>query len=434
MISINDVRSASRPPFWIVAVLYAVIGGFVLTLSTSVRAQTFSTGSDGSDGALSVVPNLGTILFDPNETARWGRVLDADGDGVFNFTTVNIGSGTTVRFTADKMVRSVYWLASGDVVISGVLDLRGSNAVNGSDLGGRRQLAIPGPGGFAGGAGGLVGGVGPTPGDGPGGGESAVILCSGGALRCGAGGRYAGNRYLISLIGGSGGGGALWTSSYFNGGAGGGAILIASSTSISFGVNSAIVAVGGNTSDFPAGGGSGGAIRLVAPTINSAGTLNVSGGAGGNGTVTNGLTGAGGAGVIRLERFTQIGGFNIQPNSAVAIVGSPVTAETLRPLGQVRVTAVAGIPVLPTASGSFVVPDVSISNAGAVPVDIEATGIPSGTVVTLHVYPQTPDDGTIINLPPVQATLSGTTERSTATINFVFPYGFSRGTLRATWQ
>jgi len=35
--------------------------------------------------------------------------------------------------------------------------------------------------------------------------------------------------------------------------------------------------------------------------------------------------------------------------------------------------------------------------------------------------------------PVVQTTLTGTVEHSTATVNFAFPYGFSRGTLRATW-
>ncbi len=84
-------------------------------------------------------------------------------------------------------------------------------------------------------------------------------------------------------------------------------------------------------------------------------------------------------------------------------------------------------------SGSFVVPDVAISNGSAVPVSIEASGVPPGTVVTLVVFAQSPDDTTVTNLPAVQATLAGTTALSTATINFAFPYGFSRGTLHATW-
>lgn len=78
-------------------------------------------------------------------------------------------------------------------------------------------------------------------------------------------------------------------------------------------------------------------------------------------------------------------------------------------------------------------PDVSISKNGPVNVDIEATGIPPGTVVTLQVYPETPADLTTVNLPPAQATLSGTLQSSTATATFTFPYGFSRGFVRASW-
>jgi hypothetical protein len=76
---------------------------------------------------------------------------------------------------------------------------------------------------------------------------------------------------------------------------------------------------------------------------------------------------------------------------------------------------------------------VSISRNGAVNVDIQATGIPDGTVVTLQVYAQTPIDLTAVNLATAQATLGGTLQSSTATATFTFPYGFSRGFVRATW-
>lgn len=403
------------------------------------HAQSFPSGSDGSDGALTIAPNLGTIVFDPADSARWGRPLDADGDAVFNFSTITIGAGTTVRLTADRIARSVYWLATGDVSIAGTIDLRGAAGIRGSDLGARRQLAVPGPGGFAGGAGGRIGVVAATAGDGPGGGEPGLLSCSGtGPQRCGVGGRFSSNRYLVSLVGGSGGGGSLWDDAYHNGGAGGGALLIASSTSLSFTTSASILAGGGAGGSFNfvnfGGGGSGGAIRLVAPTINAAGTLSVTGGSGNSATSTTGQSGTGGPGVIRLERFTQNGSFTIQPDGSVVNAGTPVDPATLMPLTQVRVTSIGGVAVSPGASGSFTVPDVTISSAAAVPVEIEATGIPNGTTVTLQVFPQSPDDVTLISLPPIQTTLTGTLQRSTATVNFVFPYGFSRGTLRATWQ
>jgi hypothetical protein len=94
---------------------------------------------------------------------------------------------------------------------------------------------------------------------------------------------------------------------------------------------------------------------------------------------------------------------------------------------------VDGEAVRSNPQGSFEVGDVMISNGAEVEVVIEASGIPNGTVVTLQVYPQTPSDGTIVNLPPVQATLTGDAQHSTATVNFTFPYGFSRGYLHASW-
>ena len=98
-----------------------------------------------------------------------------------------------------------------------------------------------------------------------------------------------------------------------------------------------------------------------------------------------------------------------------------------------RVVAVDGRVVRANPQGSFDVADVTVGNEAAVPVEIEATGIPPGTVVTLKVYPQSPVDNTIVNLPAVQVQLSGDLARSTATAHFTFPYGFSRGVLHAAW-
>src|SRR5207249_3145899 len=108
-------------------------------------------------------------------------------------------------------------------------------------------------------------------------------------------------------------------------------------------------------------------------------------------------------------------------------------ASTLKPTSSIRVAAVDGISLPATPSGSFVLPDVVINKSLPVNVDIQAIGIPPGTVVTLLVSPDTPTDILTIDLPPVQATLAGTLQSSTATVAFTFPFGFSRGTLRATW-
>src|SRR5262245_24059719 len=66
----------------------------IVLAATGVKAQNIDVGSNGSDGELNVPPNQGTILFDPTDVQRWGRVLDADGDGVYHFTTITINSNT----------------------------------------------------------------------------------------------------------------------------------------------------------------------------------------------------------------------------------------------------------------------------------------------------------------------------------------------------
>src|SRR5438034_1048832 len=80
-----------------------------------VSAQTISSGSTGADGALNLT-TPGAIVFDPTALG-----LDADADNVFHFTTINIGAGVTVKLTSARLKgRSVIWLASGAVQISGI--------------------------------------------------------------------------------------------------------------------------------------------------------------------------------------------------------------------------------------------------------------------------------------------------------------------------
>jgi hypothetical protein len=422
-------RTRARATPMAVALMLAVIVPWV-----KPWAQSFSSGSDGSDGALTISPNQGSIIFDPTDVTRWGRSLDSDGDGVYNFTMITIGAGSTLKLRGDIVNRPVYWLATGDVVIAGTLDAAGAPGVQTRDLNFRRVGAVPGAGGFAGGAGGISTlSVPATPGDGPGGGTGG-LPCQGSSI-CGNGGTYSGNGYAIPLVGGSGGQGALIArsdASYNGGGAGGGAILIGSSTSIS--VSGTVTAAGGSPQfdgccGTLAGGGSGGVIRLVAPVVTGSGVLNVSGGDGN----IQGVAGKGGPGIVRLEAFQNLSSFTFAAGSGFVTRGSPVDQATLRPASSIRVTAIDGIPVPANSSGSFALPDVTINSTSPVSVDITSAGIPPGTVVTLQVFPQTPTDVTIVNLPTAQATLGGTLQSSTARATFTFPYGFSRGFVRATW-
>src|SRR5712691_5372912 len=105
----------------------SVLLALVVALSVTTGGQSFTSGSDESDGALTLAPNLGNIVFDPFDTARWGKVLDADGDGVYNFTTITISSGTALKLRGDRVNRPLYWLASGNVVIAGTIDLNGAD-------------------------------------------------------------------------------------------------------------------------------------------------------------------------------------------------------------------------------------------------------------------------------------------------------------------
>lgn len=371
------------------------------------KAQSFSSGSNGSDGALNLT-TPGTVLFDPKS---FNPPLDPDGDNVFHFTTINIAAGVTVKLSGKILTRPVFWLATGAVTIDGVLDLSGEVGHHRSNASSVRTPSVPGAGGYPGGVGGNVSHP-AQPGNGPGGGAP------------GEGGTFSGNAFLVPLVGGSGGGGELLSGDTFGAGgsAGGGAILIASSDSIA--VNGTINASGGNSGQFGlSGGGSGGAIRLMAPTISGSGVLSTRGfGAPGR---TSGVPGR-----IRIEAFNHQYSFRDDfntippPNTTFA---SPF--NVFLPIVQsVRVVSVAGVPVNQSPTGSFEMPDVTINSASAVTVVIEARNVPLGTVVKLHLFSDNGADQLVDSTP-----LAGTPGTSTASASVVLPTGFSRGFVRATW-
>ncbi|MCP4250596.1 MAG: hypothetical protein GY778_26435, partial [bacterium] len=239
--------------------------GSVLLLATTVVAQPFDSGSDGSDGALSI--NTATVidLSLADGTPGNGTYDPALHAVVFNYTTIDIIGSLTVSFADHPSGAPVVWLASGDVtIISGaVLTLDGSaGQPAGSTL---RVAASPGPGGFPGGFGGAVlatrfpsGGYGPggpsidpAGGDmgGSGGSYATTGTLGGGSVNVDLGPTY-GNICLLPLIGGSGGAGgwdAVTGECGGGGGAGGGAILIASSGTITM---SATIRAGGGAGGF----------------------------------------------------------------------------------------------------------------------------------------------------------------------------------------
>ncbi|HXI44046.1 MAG TPA: hypothetical protein VNH83_28945, partial [Bryobacteraceae bacterium] len=90
--------------------------------------QTFDSKSTGTDGALAF-PNAkpgDLILFNPADPTQFPNGVDPEHDNVYNFTTITIPQGVTVKLTAQILGGPIYWLANGAVDIEGTLDLSGA--------------------------------------------------------------------------------------------------------------------------------------------------------------------------------------------------------------------------------------------------------------------------------------------------------------------
>lgn len=395
-----------------------------LLLATSVNAQTVDSGSDGSDGALTFPAGAGNILFDPS---TFSPPLDPDGDGVYHFTTITVPAGTTVKLRTSVLEQGkpIVWLASGDIVIEGTLDLNGEK---GSNWDVPAAESIAGAGGYNGSARGAAGRA-AVAGGGPGGGFAPPSSASGGSAAhvvtgTGSGSSSSavyGNDFLLPILGGSGGSGASLEGAASNssgGGAGGGALLLVSSTlailngtvSVNGGQPGATA---GNIGSRPGGGGSGGAVRIIAPRVEGSGTVTALGGGGGS------------VGRIRLEAFVLLGPATANPGPSVGTPG-PIFLPTTAPA--IRVVRIDGVAVIADPSGSFTIPDVTIDAGGSVTIEIEASGIPPGTVIDLILDPETGDSVTATSSP-----LAGTVAASTATATVTFASGFSRIFVKASW-
>lgn len=398
-------------------------------LATSPAPAQFNSGSTGADGALNPSANV-TLALPPS--------------GVFHFTTVNVPSGVTVRFTRNAANTPVTMLAQGDIVIAGTLDISGSAGGAGSLTG---TLLGPnggagGPGGFDGGTGanGVIsttGGAGLGPGgagggtssgsSGGGGGHVATGGASIGAAAVAAtGGGVYGTAGLLPISGGSGGGGggAVLGATGFGGGGGGGALVLASSTTIS--VSGTIRARGGNgtSGSNPAAGfggsGSGGAVRVIANTVTGTGTIDVNGGDRIGGFFPNSggffFNGAGSAGRARIESFTNTAALNFAAVPPATISSSLPSPAVLTNAPTLRISSVAGV-APGIAQGSFATPDITLpaGTANPVPVGITAANIPVGTVVTVTVQ------GYVGPVSSATAILVGTSTSSSAVASVSIP-------------
>lgn len=372
------------------------------------------------------VPNVDqyaadTWLWNGTSWQFWSgkiQIFDMTGrpDGIWNFTTINVPSGVTVRFRKNTGNTPVRWRASGDVTINGAIDVSGEWGINALPA---NTPAAGGPGGFDGGRGAIsfnssasfVG----SPGQGPGGGAPGTAQQTNPEnLRDGKNGEFNGtygNAFLQPLVGGSGGGGGsssdVWNGG--NGGGGGGAILISSSRDIL--LNGVIRANGGHiewSNGSYGGRGSGGAILLRADRVSGPGSLEAFGGQNNN---PNGR--------IRVEAYLRsFTGAQTPPG----VVGLPAANNELNQVGTLRIVSVKGVNVANPPSGNLSTPDVVFSEAGPVVVVVNGTGIPNGTAVRLRVT----TSSSVIEATP-QDMVNGT-----ATFNVTVSKGL--GTLQATAQ
>lgn len=396
---------------WIL--LLAFFGAF----AANANAQ-FSSGSTGADGALdySNLPANSTVVFDPSE---FNSVPHPPGQNTFNFTTINIPSGITVVLSSQTLNGPVFWLATGNVVVNGNIQLSGQEGPVATSDTSLRVPAAPGPGGYPGGVGGRPSSP-PQSGYGPGGGAAGVNIP--GPTQFGQGGSFTGNFVLAPPIGGSGGGGAFCNDGVNfgpGGGGGGGALAIASSTSIT--VNGAIDAKGGAAQGgcgITSGSGAGGAVELAANSISGSGTVFAAGGFACCGV-------QGGSGSIRLEAVQLPVSLNTDIPASQAAPGALFQPNL--PVS-IQIVSIAGAAVANPALGRFQNPDVLINSNSPVSITIQTTGIPPGTVLNLNIYSE---DG---STQTVQATpLQGTLQSATATANATFPPDLSLTYVKATW-
>ena len=271
---------------------------------TLLPAADFVSGSDGSNGALNITANT---------------LLPLPADGILKYTTITVASGATLTFARNALNTPVHLLATGDVQISGTIDVSSTAPADGN---GRLVGGTGGPGGYDGGASGYISpgntrkagsGQGPGAGKrGPNGSNGSGSYATKGNTGRGENGSVYGNALLIPLVGGSGGGGGDGADGIFGGG-GGGAVLIASNTKIN--VTGTIRADA--TAGTP-GVGSGGAIRLVSPRVYGTGLLSASS--------TNSW---GGAGRLRVDSVIKVEPGDITQKLALSYNGSITIGSTL---------------------------------------------------------------------------------------------------------
>ena len=257
-----------------------------------------------------------------------------------------------------------------------------------------------------------------------------------------------GNQFIIPLVGGSGGAGGgdgregetgLLRG---GGGAGGGAILIATEGDMIIGTengNGRIVSYGGelggigDNSSFWGGSGSGGAIRLLAPKIQGQGRIEAD----------SPNSRPGGLGRIRIEtnNFNEFTGrldpeFGTEQTRVLPLLPSTIfhPEDTGETWPSIRVESINGVALQNERAYGFFLempPDFTIDTADIVPVVVSTENISTSASLKMTIFASQSSttfevqDLDYANGDENQATWNGTT---------IFPPGFSRGYIRATWD
>lgn len=351
-----------------------------LVISLPVLASAsfaLNVGSDGGSGALTATNtpidlSLATTgdLSDPGrpngtfDPVRWAVI--------FKYASVTVPNGIQVTFKNHPSGAPVVWLVQNDVTLVGT----GQILLNGQPENTNQLNSPGGPGGFSGGRGDQTG-------------KTAGGLGPGGGAR-GAGGSYAtlggnassgtyGNPGILPLIGGSGGGAYPSGNDVRSGTGGGGAILIAANGTVTLGSANCIQA-SAVTASF--GAGSGGAVRILANSITGSGSIIAAGGA-------SSLGWNGGYGRIRLEANSITvppagtpAYSSVAPLTGNELIFPAVTSPTI------RVSTVGGQAVSATPNGELSpIPDVTLSTALPVTVELVSANVPANATVTLRVVP-----------------------------------------------
>lgn len=317
-------------------------------------------------------------------------------EGIWNFTSIDIGPNVEVAFENNSQNRPIRWLASEDVLIEGHLNLDGverevPELENPNSLGG-----FSGPGGFPGATAGPPESGLRVIGDGPGGG-----IYKGTSRSSNASIEDYSNPWIYPLIGGSGAGNV---DNFRGGGGGGGALMIASSKTITH--NGRITALGGTQRNSSSGVGSGGSVLLRATSIAGVGSIE--------------------AGRIRHESydFTEDAINNQAEESFLITKAVPLLPldldTTTRKLwvDSINATLVADPPL---SSESQDATDAAFSGSGPVDIVVRGENIPDQALISLRISLQ---DETVLE--PDPAVMTG----GLATFNIDLPLGF--GAISAT--